>query len=144
MVPKINITSDVPVYVQIKNYVMFGISSGKIKPGDQLIPVKELGKILGVNFNTVSKAYRELEIIGLVYSRRGLGCFIKEHAESICREVCYRGIIERLFEITREASAAGMSKKDLKTVLNEAYSSEAEPYDEIPASLMSALKKALK
>ena len=63
MFTNIDIHSSMAVYVQIENEVMFGIASGKLKAGDQLPSLYELAKRLGLNFNTVAKAYRDLEVI---------------------------------------------------------------------------------
>ena len=56
MLSSIDIHSSVAVYVQIENHVQFAISSGKLKPGDQLPSVRELSERLEVNPNTVAKA----------------------------------------------------------------------------------------
>lgn len=144
VVPAINLTSPVAVYVQIKNSVMFAIASGELKPGDQLVPVKELGDRIGVNFNTVSKAYRELEILGLIYTRRGLGCFVKEGAQPICQEICRKEIATRLHEVTREAMAAGLAKTEVRSVVSEVLSAKLPPYSDAPPALLNRAKKSKK
>ena len=65
MLTNIDIHSSVAVYVQIENQVQFAIASGKLKAGDQLPSVRELSERLEVNPNTVAKAYRDLEVMGL-------------------------------------------------------------------------------
>lgn len=142
VVPTINLTSPVAVYVQIKNSVMFAIASGQLKPGDQLVPVKELGDRIGVNFNTVSKAYRELEILGLIYTRRGLGCFVKEGAQQACREICRKEIATRIHEVAREAMAAGLAKTEVRAIISDVLAAKAEPYSDVPASLLDRAKKS--
>src|SRR5690606_16150822 len=84
----IDINSDVAVFKQIKNLVQFAAASGRLSAGDSLPTVRELSERLGVNTNTVAKAYRDLEVLGLVYTRRGIGVFIEKGAESRCRELC--------------------------------------------------------
>ena len=78
MLSSIDIHSSVAVYVQIENHVQFAISSGKLKPGDQLPSVRELSERLEVNPNTVAKAYRDLEVMGLLYTRRGMCVFVNK------------------------------------------------------------------
>jgi len=137
----ININSSISVYVQIENLVQFAIASGEFKAGDQLPSVKELGKTLGINFNTVAKAYRDLEIMGLIYTRRGVGCYVNKGVEAKCREVCRKRIVERLHEVIQEANAAGLTKKVLSDVVNKSYASDSAPYDEVPASVMAISKQ---
>ena len=59
----VDMTSDVAVYIQIENLVQFAIASGGLKAGDRLPPTVKLAEKLGINFNTVAKAYRDLEQI---------------------------------------------------------------------------------
>src|SRR5689334_5145904 len=73
MLASIDIHSTVAVYIQIENHIQFAIASGKLKAGDQLPSVRELSERLNVNPNTVAKAYRDLEVMGLLYTRRGMG-----------------------------------------------------------------------
>jgi len=65
--------SPVPIYVQIKEKVKVLILSGKLKPGDFLPSIRTLAKDLGVNVNTVARAYRELELEGVIRAERGEG-----------------------------------------------------------------------
>lgn len=144
IVPEINFDSPVAVYVQIKNTIMFAIASGKLKPGDRLVPVKDLGDKLGINFNTVSKAYRELEILGLIYTRRGLGCFVKDGAREKCEAHCRTEIVRRIHEAAREAVAAGVPKSEIKSIVNEVVKSNSAPYAPAPARLLAKAKSKKK
>lgn len=143
MIPSIDIHSSVAVYVQIENHVQFAIASGRLKPGDQLPSVRELSERLNVNPNTVAKAYRDLEVMGLLYTRRGMGVFVNKNIESKCGEECRRRIIARLHEVIAEAKAAGMTKRDILSIAEASIAIDATPYGETPASL-TALAKAKK
>lgn len=66
----------VPLYLQLKDQIMYYISTGALGAGEQLPPVKVLAKTLGINFLTVRKAYKELEHNGLLDVRHGEGTFI--------------------------------------------------------------------
>ena len=68
--------------------------------------MRELSERLGVNPNTVAKAYRDLEVMGLLYTRRGMGVFINKGIEAKCREDCRKRIIGRMYEVVAEAKAA--------------------------------------
>ena len=140
MIPSIDIHSSVAVYVQIENHVQFAIASGRLKPGDQLPSVRELSERLGVNPNTVAKAYRDLEVMGLLYTRRGMGVFVNKNIESKCGEECRRRIISRLHEVVAEAKSAGMSRKEVLGIIEASLAIDATPYGETPASLTALAK----
>ena len=140
MIESINIRSSAAVYLQIENYVQFGIASGKLKAGDQLPGVRELSEKLKVNLNTVAKAYRDLEVMGLLYTRRGMGVFINKDVEEMCRENCRRKIIGRLHEVVTEARAAGMNVRELKTVVEKSFAADMLPYGETPDDLLALAK----
>jgi GntR family transcriptional regulator len=72
-----------PIYLQIINYIKRDIISGMLKPGDKLPSVREFATQLKVNPNTVSRVYQEIERMGLTYTQRGMGTYIKEDAEMI-------------------------------------------------------------
>ncbi len=144
MLSSIDINSSVAVYVQIENHVQFAIASGKLKPGDQLPSVRELSERLGVNPNTVAKAYRDLEVMGLLYTRRGMGVFVNKGIENKCREDCRKRIISRMHEVVAEAKAAGMTSKEIAEVADKSFQSEAGPYSTTPNSLTALAKATLK
>ena len=71
-----DMTSGVPVYRQIIDQILGGIGTGTIKPGDQLPTVRQLAVDLAINPNTVVRAYRELEIRGVLDTQQGVGTFV--------------------------------------------------------------------
>lgn len=71
-------SSGVPVYRQIIDQIVFGIASGQLKLGEQLPTVRALAVELKVNLNTVSKAYKELEIRNVLETQQGTGTFINK------------------------------------------------------------------
>ena len=144
MIQNIDIHSSVAVYVQIENHVQFAIASGRLKPGDRLPSVRELSERVGVNPNTVAKAYRDLEVMGLVYTRRGMGVFINKDIETKCGHDCRKRIIGRFFEVVAEAKAAGMSRKEVLTIVEASIAVDATPYGETPSSLIALAKQPKK
>src|SRR6266478_4397565 len=72
----LDLRSGVPVYRQIIDQVLGGIASGTLRPGDQLPTVRQLAVDLAINPNTVVRAYRELEIRGILSTQQGTGTFI--------------------------------------------------------------------
>jgi GntR family transcriptional regulator len=76
---RLNTHSGVPPYLQIVQQVKQDIRMGLLKEGDKLPTVKEVVTMIAVNPNTVVKAYRELESLGLVEGRAGIGTFVLRH-----------------------------------------------------------------
>ena len=144
LLEEIDIHSSVAVYQQIENHVRFAISAGKLKPGDQLPSVRELSERLEVNPNTVAKSYRDLEVMGLLYTRRGMGVFVNKNIENKCREECRKQIIARLHEVVTEAKSAGMTKKEVTQVIDASISMDVSPYSETPSELLSLAKGSKK
>ena len=89
-------SSGVPVYRQIIDQIIFGIASGQLKLGEQLPTVRALAVELKVNLNTVSKAYKELEIKNILETQQGTGTFInktenvvaEKEREDKLKEIC--------------------------------------------------------
>ncbi len=140
MLSSIDIHSSVAVYVQIENHVQFAIAAGKLKPADQLPSVRELSERLEVNPNTVAKAYRDLEVMGLLYTRRGMGVFVNKGIEGRCREDCRKRIIGRLHEVVAEAKAAGLSKAEVNQIVDKSLTIDGSPYGPTPSALMQLAK----
>ena len=137
----VDIESSVPVYKQIENQVRFVISAGKVNGGDRLPSVLELAKRLNVNFNTVGKAYRDLEIMGLVYARRGMGVFIKPNVQAKCQKEIMVEVVSRLHETVSEAKAAGMTEKEVNEIVKKCLAANKQPYGPVPADVLALAKK---
>jgi len=72
----IDFSSSIPVYRQVIQAIKLEMLSGRLQPGNQLPPIRELAKILKLNPNTVAKAYYNLEEEGLIESKRGSGNWV--------------------------------------------------------------------
>lgn len=140
MLSNVNIHSSIAVYIQIENDIRFAIASGKLKAGDQLPSVRELSERLEVNPNTVAKSYRDLEVMGLLYTRRGMGVYIQKGVESKCKEDVRKQIVGRLHEVASEAKAAGLSPADVKEVIEASLKSDAGLYGDVPSGLLGLAK----
>lgn len=107
----------IPVYRQIMNHVQAAVATGKLAAGDALPSIRALHEKLQVNPNTVAKAYRELQQLGLIASEHGSGCFVAPDAtrrspalpaaerKQRARELCQRFLAE--------AHRCGLSIDDL-------------------------------
>ena len=109
----IDLHSGVPVYRQLIDQVRSGMASGSLNAGDQLPTVRQLAVDLAINPNTVMRAYRELELAGLLETHQGTGTFIankKLQKNSPERE---RQLTQMAGEIAARAGAAGFTLEDL-------------------------------
>ena len=106
----IDLKSSVPIYEQLYKKISELIIKGILSENDQLPGVRTLAKDLGVNPNTVSKAYQELERSGIIYSVSGRGCFVAAVDHSAVRE----GILEDFDKAVREAMRSGITVEELK------------------------------
>ncbi len=73
---EIDLTSKIPIYVQIIDQVKHMIATGVLHPDDQLPTVRQLATDLRVNFNTIARAYRMLDEEGLISTQHGRGTYI--------------------------------------------------------------------
>jgi GntR family transcriptional regulator len=112
---KLDLRSGVPVYRQIMDQVLGGISTGSLKAGDQLPTVRQLAVDLAINPNTVVRAYRELEIRGVLATQQGTGTFITDnnHLER------QRRVTQLVGELLAKAGAEGITIEELLEYFNE-------------------------
>jgi GntR family transcriptional regulator len=77
-----NLSSGVPIYLQLMEQVKHAIETGALRPGEQLPGIRPLAEEMVVNPNTVAKAYRELEHEGVIELRQGAGAFVSARARA--------------------------------------------------------------
>jgi GntR family transcriptional regulator len=82
----IQATTGVPIYQQLVEQICAGIARGRLTPDERLPSVRELSQTLVINPNTVARAYTELERQGTVYSRPGMGVFVRSARPTLTRE----------------------------------------------------------
>ncbi len=110
---KLDHKSGVPLYRQIIDQIRYGIASGKWKAGEQLPTVRALAVELKVNLNTVSKAYKELEILKILETQQGTGTFISD-MQIVISEKERRGKLESICtEFLTAANSYGLSVEDI-------------------------------
>ena len=105
----IDLQSRVPIFEQIVGGIKNMILDGEIKPGEKLPSVRELAKTLGVNPNTVTKAFQTLEREKIIYTVPGRGSY----AADIITEKLKEEAFEAFDSAVRNAFRAGLSKEDL-------------------------------
>ncbi len=106
---RLDAKSGVPFYRQIIEQVKFGIARGILNPGDQLPTVRQLAVDLSINPNTVIRAYRELEIEGVLETHQGSGTFLSEKKPAIDRLERERMLDQILTDLLARASTYGFT-----------------------------------
>jgi GntR family transcriptional regulator len=120
---RLDLRSGVPVYRQIIDQVMGGMAAGTLAGGHQLPTVRQVAVDLSINPNTVVRAYRELEIRGVLETQQGTGTFIshqKVERDDVERQ---RQLTQLVGEFVARAGAAGFTIDDLLEQLRERQSS---------------------
>jgi len=116
---KLDLHSGVPVYRQIIDQVRGGMASGTLAAGDQLPTVRQLAVDLEINPNTVMRAYRELELGGMLETHQGTGTFISDKKVSRNNAERERQLDQLAGEIAARAGAAGFTIDELLERLRE-------------------------
>jgi GntR family transcriptional regulator len=108
--------SKVATYMQLVQQVKQSLRTGILGPGDQLPKVREVSEALAINPNTVLKAYRQLEIEGLVEGRPGVGTFVLRSlaGPSLSSQAALRRGLEAWL---RKARTAGLDREDIVAIV---------------------------
>ena len=113
--------SRTPIYQQIIEQILAQIAYGALVPDQQLPGVRNLANDLGINPNTVVKAYAELETSGYIYSLQGKGSFVKK------RDGDNNLVLIKLEEVEKDMSILyqlGIDKSRIEEILNRVFSGE--------------------
>lgn len=109
----------IPVGVQLRGLIEYGIGFGELRPGERLPSVRDMAEMLGVAPMTVAEAYRELKEIGLIHGRVGSGTYVSDAGQPLSRAIPAPGDRERV-ELHRnvdrlidDALALGLRPSDL-------------------------------
>src|SRR5215469_6420078 len=119
---RLDLASGVPVYRQIIDQVLGGIAAGTLVPGTQLPTVRQLAVDLSINPNTVVRAYRELEIRGVLETQQGTGTFISHQKVKRDEVERARQLNQLVSEFVACAGAGGFTVKELVGELRERQS----------------------
>jgi len=119
MIIKIDDYSDIPIYMQIRDQIVMGISAGKLQEGEQLPTVRALANEMGINTMTVSKAYQLLKSEGYILTDRKKGARVRKKKDK-------SGLVspenkKTLKRIVSESRLEGVSKEDLIKLIDEYY-----------------------
>ena len=110
---RVSPTDGVPIYQQIVNQVKYLVAAGRLAPGEELPPIRTLAERLAINPNTVARAYRELEVAGVVIKRGTTGTFVSDAGSPLARKERVRILTERIDALLAEARQLGFSSDEL-------------------------------
>ena len=121
----LNRSSGVATYLQLVHQVKQALRLGLLRPGDQLPTAKEVVAQLGINPNTVLKAYRDLEREGLVAPRPGQGTFVQQSlaSPSLARTDRLQRALAGWMD---QARAAGLTREDMAALFDRALRESEE------------------
>lgn len=113
--------NNIPIYIQVIEKIKREIVTGKLKAGEKMPSSRDYGNELGINFNTVARVYKEMEMEELLFTKRGLGTFVTESDERVAQlryEMAKKQIESFIFNMKQ----IGYTKKDMiKFIESENY-----------------------
>lgn len=116
---RIDSKSGVPFYRQIVEQVMFAIARGALEPGDRLPTVRQLAVDLAINPNTVVRAYRQMEIEGVLETQQGSGTFVGRQRPDIDRDERRRMLDQILTDLLARAASYGLTLDEVLEALEQ-------------------------
>jgi len=116
---ELDLQSRRPIYEQLKSQISRLVLTGALQPHDQLPSVRTLARDIGINPNTVQKAYQDLERDGIIYSAAGRGCFVS--GDELVGDKLKEMHLEGISREAKRAKSAGISYEDAAGAITRAY-----------------------
>jgi len=115
----------VPLYLQIINQIKYLVASERLRPGDEVPPIRVLAEQLVINPNTVARAYRELETVGVLASKRGAGTYVSDRGSPLALEERERILDGRAKALLVEANQLGFSLEQVMDLVRRGWDAMA-------------------
>lgn len=119
----IEFDNNLPIYLQIMNYIKKEIIIGNLKAGDKIPAVRELAVELQINPNTVQRTFQELEREQIVETKRGLGRYVTSE-ESKIMEIKKEMAGDLLNRFIQGMQELGFANNDIVTIVTKAVHDE--------------------
>src|SRR5512143_1692942 len=116
---RLDLRSGVPVYRQLIDQVLAAIASGTLGAGERLPTVRQVAVDLSININTVVRAYKELEIRGVLSTQQGTGTFITDQEVRHDEAERQRRLSHLVGDMLARAGAEGFSIADVRRALDD-------------------------
>ncbi len=117
----INAHDGVPIYLQVVNQIKYQVAAGRLSAGDELPPIRTLAETLVVNPNTIARAYRELEQVGIVEKRRTAGTFITDQGSPLARRERLKILSDRIDQLLAEALQMDVVLDDVVKLVHQRH-----------------------
>lgn len=114
-------TSELPIYEQLKQRIIEGMAKGVLTEGEELPSVRSLAADLGVNMHTVAKAYGQLKDMGFLSVHRSRGVVVNPQSAYAADEEYLRALADQLRSYAVEAMCRGVKAGEWLSVCNDAY-----------------------
>ncbi len=109
----ISTNDGVPIYLQIVNQVKYLVASGRLRPGEELTPIRVLAEQLLINPNTVARAYRELERDEVIETSPGRGSFVRSDGAAVQTRRAANDVVDSvLSDAVRQTRALGLDRAE--------------------------------
>lgn len=115
----ISTNDGVPIYLQIVNQVKYLVAAGRLRPGEELPPIRALAEQLLINPNTAARAYRELETAGIVEKRRTAGTYVSDQGSPLARRERIRILTQRIDALLAEARQMDVGLDDVVKLVQQ-------------------------
>ena len=109
------------IYLQIVNQIKYLVASGRLAAGEELPAIRVLAERLVVNPNTVARAYRELEQLGIVEKRRTAGTFVSGHGSPLARRERVKILTARIDLLLAEARQMDISIEEINKLVEQRH-----------------------
>ena len=112
--------NNIPIYIQVIDFIKKDIATGVLKPGDKLLSGRELALKYQINPNTANRVYKELEVQEVCFTKRGLGTFVTEDSMKMksLKEEMASDLLDKFIEGMKDL---GFTKDELINLLNSRY-----------------------
>ncbi|WP_310604773.1 GntR family transcriptional regulator [Anaerosporobacter sp.] len=110
----------VPIYLQVIRQIKMDLIQGKLQLGEKMLSTRELALAYQINPNTVSRIYKELELEGICFTKRGLGTYVTENKEILItiKEEMAKTAMTQFVESMRDI---GFTKEDVLRLIEQQY-----------------------
>lgn len=121
MILTLDFSSEVPIYIQIRNEMVQAIANGELADGDKLPTVRALALEVGINAMTVNKAYQLLKQEGYIITDRRNGATVSLKNKTAKKEQARLLLREKLKHIVAEAKLGGLTKEEIREEVENLY-----------------------
>ncbi len=118
MVIKIDFNSDEAIYMQLRNQIVIGIATARIREGDVLPSVRQMAEQIGINMHTVNKAYSVLRQEGLVTIDRRRGAVVAIDVDKI---EALEELKEQMLILLAKSSCKNITREEVHQLIDEIY-----------------------